>query len=188
MYRIKPLPPEQATPQVQEWYKNDIDSFGVIQGASAIYSYRPAVLTGFRQLINSVDKDSGLTDHIKWLSDVKTASMVGCPTWIDHKASGASRSGISHEKLVAVFDFRNSDLFTENEQAALKLTEAMTKTPPEVTDDLYKLVREFFSEGEIVELAARIGIENFRSRVNRCFGVQATNVYSQLGDLLKRVG
>jgi len=63
----------------------------------------------------------------------------------------------------------------------------MTKTPPEVTDDLYKLVREFFSEGEIVELAARIGIENFRSRVNRCFGVLATNVYSQLEDLLKRV-
>ena len=103
---------------------------------------------------------------------------------MDHKASGASLSGVPHEKIVAVLDYRSSDLFTEGERAALELTEAMTITPPAVTDELYQRVGEHFSKGQVVELAARVALENFRSRINRCFDVQPTNVYSRLGELL----
>ncbi len=103
---------------------------------------------------------------------------------MDHKASGASLSGIPHEKIVAILDFRSSELFTEAERAALELAEAMTITPPVVTDDLYRRVGEHFAEGQVVELAGRIAVENFRSRINRCFDVQPTNVYSRLSELL----
>ncbi len=80
MYRIKPVPRERAAPQVQEWYRQDIETSGTVQSASAIYSHRPAVLPAFRELISAVDEASELPEQIRWLVDAKAASLVGCPS------------------------------------------------------------------------------------------------------------
>ena len=40
---------------------------------------------------------------------------------MDTNASGASKAGVPHEKIVAVFNFQNSDLFTPAEKAALEV-------------------------------------------------------------------
>ena len=95
---------------------------------------------------------------------------------MDAKASGASKAGVPHEKIAAVLHFRESQLFTEAEKAALELAEAMTCTPPRVTDDLFRRVQEHFAEGEIVAMAAHVALENFRSRFNRCFDVQPLGI------------
>ncbi len=72
-----------------------------------------------------------------------------------------------HEKILAVFDFRSSGLFTPAERVALELSEAMTQTPAEVTDELFHRLREHYSEAQMVEIATGISLENFRSRFNR---------------------
>ncbi len=89
---------------------------------------------------------------------------------------------------MAVVRFRESDLFTAAERAALELAEAMTETPQRVTGELFRRVQEHYSEAEIVEMAAVIALENFRSRFNRCFGVEAHGFYPRLGELLVAAG
>lgn len=89
---------------------------------------------------------------------------------------------------MAVLRFRESGLFTEAERAAIELTEAMTLTPQRVTDELFRRVREHYSESEIVEMAAVIALENFRSRFNRCVGVEAHGFYPRLGELVAAAG
>ncbi len=107
---------------------------------------------------------------------------------MDTNASGASKEGASHEKLLGVLRFRDSDLFTPAEKVALELAEAMTLTPPQVTDDLFRRVRENYSEAEVVEMAAVIALENYRSRFNRCFSVEAHGFYPRLDELLEAAG
>ena len=87
-----------------------------------------------------------------------------------------------------MLSFRESDLFTAAEKAALELTEAMTETPQRVTDDLFGKVQKHYGEAEIVEMAAVIALENFRSRFNRCFGVEARGFYPRLNELLAAAG
>ena len=84
--------------------------------------------------------------------------------------------------------FRESDLFTPMEKVALELAEAMTLTPQRVTDDLFHRLQAHYSEAEIVEMAAVIALENFRSRFNRCCGVEAHGFYAGLDELLAADG
>ena len=92
---------------------------------------------------------------------------------MDTNTAGSSASGASDTKIAALESFRTSDLFTAAEQAALELTEAMTHTPPDVTDAIFDAVRVHFSEAQTVELVATIAMENYRARLNRAFDIEA---------------
>ncbi|MBI2991974.1 MAG: hypothetical protein HYY47_07550 [Deltaproteobacteria bacterium] len=49
----------------------------------------------------------------------------------------------------------------------------MTYTKKRVTDRFFKRVKRHFTDEELVELAAIIALENFRSKFNPVFGVEA---------------
>ncbi|WP_053174344.1 carboxymuconolactone decarboxylase family protein [Nonomuraea sp. SBT364] len=62
-------------------------------------------------------------------------------------------------------------LFTGLERLVLRYAEAMTDTPPNVTDDLVAGLLSHFTEAQAVELTAVIAVENQRSRINAAFGL-----------------
>ena len=76
-------------------------------------------------------------------------------------------------KLEEVNDWRKSDAFDRRERLALELSERMTYTRRQVTDAFFARLRAAFSEGELVELAAAIALENFRSKFNPVFAVES---------------
>lgn len=53
----------------------------------------------------------------------------------------------------------------------MRLAEAMTETPGEVSEDLYHQLRELFSQAELVELTAALAWKNYLARFNRVFDV-----------------
>jgi alkylhydroperoxidase family enzyme len=76
-----------------------------------------------------------------------------------------------------VFEYERSDLFTPAERVALELADAMTETPPNVTDELFQRLQQYYDEAELVELAAIVAHENFRSRFNTTFRVESAGMY-----------
>ena len=96
---------------------------------------------------------------------------------MDSNAAGGSRNGASDEKIAAVFEYQGSDHFTPAERVALELADAMTETPPDVTDELFTRLQEHYDEAQLVELAAIVAQENFRARFNTTFRVQSAGLY-----------
>ena len=92
---------------------------------------------------------------------------------MDINASRGMHAGATEEKVRQVAQFATSPLFSERERAALRFAEALTITGQKVTDELFGRVRAHYAEGEIVELAAAIAVENFRSKFNIALGVEA---------------
>jgi alkylhydroperoxidase family enzyme len=92
---------------------------------------------------------------------------------MDINASRGMHAGASEEKIRQVTQFAASPLFSGAERAALSFAEALTITGQKVTDELFARVRAHYSEAEIVELAAAIAVENFRSKFNIALGVEA---------------
>ncbi len=73
------------------------------------------------------------------------------------------QNGAAGEKVEAALgDYKKNPLFSLRERLALELAERMT----------YK---KYFTDEELVELAAVIALENFRSKFNPVFGVEANN-------------
>lgn len=73
--------------------------------------------------------------------------------------------------------WRDSDLFSAAERAALEIAEAMTVTPADISDDLFADAAAHFSEEQMVELAATVALENYRARINRVFLVESEGRY-----------
>jgi alkylhydroperoxidase family enzyme len=83
------------------------------------------------------------------------------------------KSGITEDQLHGLSQFESSPHFNECEKAVLTLAVALTRTPADVSDELYSTLRQHFSEPELVELSAVITWENARARFNRVFAIPA---------------
>jgi alkylhydroperoxidase family enzyme len=84
------------------------------------------------------------------------------------------RNGASAEKIEAALgDYKKSSLFSMREKLALELCERMTYTSKRVTDRFFNRLKKHFKDEELVELAAIIALENFRSKFNPVFAVEA---------------
>lgn len=99
---------------------------------------------------------------------------------MDTNAVGSSKAGASKEKIEAVARFRESELFTNEERAAMALAEAMTGTPAAISDEVFAEAHRYFDEKQLVELAATVAMENERARFNRAFGVESQHFYDRL--------
>ena len=64
-------------------------------------------------------------------------------------------------------------MFSETERLVLEYADAMTKTPVEVPETLFRKLREKFTEAQLVELTATLAWENYRARFDHAFGVEA---------------
>jgi alkylhydroperoxidase family enzyme len=82
--------------------------------------------------------------------------------------------GVTDQQLIDLREFETSDAFDDRERAAIALAVAMAQTPADISSELTERLRQHFDEPELVELAAAIAWENYRSRFNRVFGVQSS--------------
>ena len=64
--------------------------------------------------------------------------------------------------------------FPPDQKAALRFADAMTEGGGEVSDDLYDDLRRHFTEAQIVEIAAVIGLFNYFNRFNNAFRMDIT--------------
>ena len=86
------------------------------------------------------------------------------------------KAGVTEEQLRDLAQFESSPYFNDREKLVLRLATSLTRTPAEVPDDLFAVLRADFSERELVELSATIAWENYRSRFNRTFEIEAEDV------------
>lgn len=83
------------------------------------------------------------------------------------------RAGASEEKVRQVEAWATSAHYSEAERVALEFAETMTVTGRKMTDELFARARKHYSEPQLVELAAAVALENFRSKFNVALGIEA---------------
>ncbi len=84
------------------------------------------------------------------------------------------QNGASAEKVEAALgDYKKSPHFSPREKLALELCERMTYTNKRVTDRFFNRLKRHFADEELVELAAIVALENFRSKFNPVFAVES---------------
>ncbi len=91
----------------------------------------------------------------------------------------SSQLGVSDDKIEAVKDYANSDLFTQEERLALEFADAMTITGRDVSDELFQRLRGLFDEDALVELTATIAWENASSKFNRALRVPSQQLWQR---------
>jgi alkylhydroperoxidase family enzyme len=91
----------------------------------------------------------------------------------------SSRLGVSNEKIDAVLDYENHELFSEAERLAFEFADAMTITGRQVSDEFFARLREFYDEDALVELTATIAWENASSKFNRALRIPSQHLWKR---------
>jgi alkylhydroperoxidase family enzyme len=110
-------------------------------------------------------------ESLKSLAHMATASLVGCSFCLDLGYFQANNDGLDLHKARQVPRWRVSDVFTPLERDVMEYAEAMTETPPTVTDDMSARLLQALGPAALVELTAFIALANFMARSNVAMGI-----------------
>ncbi len=95
----------------------------------------------------------------------------------------SSQLGVSDEKILALPNYAESELYAPAERVALEFTDAMTITGRDVSDELFARLRTFYDDDALVELTATIAWENSSSKFNRALRVPSHGLWKRATEI-----
>jgi alkylhydroperoxidase family enzyme len=114
-----------------------------------------------------------LDPHLALLAVQASAGTIGCSWCTDYGYYENLQRGQDPAKVRDTPVWRQSNVYSDRERAVLEYAEAASSTPAQVSDELVARLHEHFSDAEIVELAAWVALENYRSRFNAGLGLMS---------------
>ena len=120
-------------------------------------------------------------DNLKSFAHMAAAGLIGCSFCLDFGYFQAHNEGLDVAKAREVPRWRESDVFTSLERDVMEYAEAMTMTPPVVTDELSARLLTALGPSALVELTTVIGLSNFMARGNTAFGVTSQEFSAACG-------
>ena len=109
------------------------------------------------------------------------ASLLGCTWCLDLGYFVARNEHLDLDKAREVPRWRTSDVFTPLERDVMGYAEAMSQTPPEVTDEQVARLLDQLGASALVELTAYISLANFYARTNVAMGVESDGFAAACG-------
>ena len=113
-------------------------------------------------ILNSGELDPGLKQMIAFA----VSNAAGCRYCQAHTAKSAQKNAVSAEKLQAIFEFERSDLFSDQEKAALRVAVHAGMVPNAVEAQHMAELSKYFSDKQAVEVVAVISMFGFLNRWN----------------------
>jgi alkylhydroperoxidase family enzyme len=95
---------------------------------------------------------------------------------MDINSAVGRKNGLNRQEIATIVE-GGFDGFSDAERLLLQLTDAMSATPANVPDELFADLRKYFSEEQLIEIAANVAQENYRARLNRAFDVKSQGFY-----------
>ena len=120
-------------------------------------------------------------EDLKSYAHMAVASLIGCTWCLDLGYFQAHNEGLDEAKAREVPRWRESDVFTPLERDVMEYAEAMSQTPPTVTDDLSARLLERLGAPAMVELTVWIALANQFARTNSALGIEAQGFAAACG-------
>jgi AhpD family alkylhydroperoxidase len=124
----------------------------------------PEVYKAFLQAEQAIRKGP-LDTRIRELVKIRGSQINGCLFCTDMHTHEALELGEKLDRIFQLPAWRESQLYTEAERAALAYTEAVTRKPDEVSDEVWTAVTDAFKPEEAAYLVAQAAQINMWNRV-----------------------
>jgi len=132
----------------------------------------PDSIAKMRQMEHHLNAESGMDHSLLELIRLRASQMNGCASCIEIHTRELNKLNEAPQRIAEVEEWRNSDLYTKRERAALSWTEVVTNIQDgHAPDAVYDEVRAVFSEVEAVNLTVAIGSINAWNRLTVALGV-----------------
>lgn len=184
MSRIKPVDP-QNVPELQAIFEAGKQLMGFIPNDGLAMAHHPEILKAFLGLVQSIYAPSEISGGLKRLIGIIVSTASGCEYCLAHASNGAFHQNEDKEKIQAVWEFQSSELFSEEEKAALEIAFKSSLQPNAVKDEDIENLSKYFSEKAKVEIMSTISLYAFLNRWNSTLKTQLEEQPKQFYQNLK---
>jgi alkylhydroperoxidase family enzyme len=180
MARISLDPPKTLGYRLGRWFSRR--KYGVMLDPGAAIGHNMQVGRSYAIFETQAERWHTLDRGLKDLAVTAAAARIRCAWCMDFGFWAATVGhAVPAAKIETVPAWRDGDLFSELELLVVAYAEAMTATPPEVTEEMVAQLGRHLSEAQLVELTAIIAVENLRSRIKAALGLTAQG-FTDRGD------
>ena len=174
MSRLAPAEPRGLDPIRRLSFRTAKRMYGrELEPTTVIAPHRP-LLAGLGALSLADERFSHAgDDHLKHRARLRAAQVIGCEWCLDFGSYLAQKAGGSEAKLRELSTWRESDQFDPLERLVIEYAEAMTNTPPTVSDELSARLLDRLGPAAMVELTVFIAFSNFATRSNTALGIES---------------
>ncbi|QOV33503.1 carboxymuconolactone decarboxylase family protein [Streptomyces ferrugineus] len=148
-----------------------VQQFGAVPENVEVLWHSPDVTRDNLELGGRVAAWDAADASLKSFAHMAVAAQVGCGWCLDAGYFQARNQNLDLAKASQVPRWREAEVFTPLERDVMEYAEAMTNTPPTVTDEQYAALLERLGPAAMVELTAYIGFVNLATRANVANGV-----------------
>ncbi|BCO46367.1 carboxymuconolactone decarboxylase family protein [Mycobacterium intracellulare] len=131
-----------------------------------MYAHIPRLLNAYGKLEQAESKLDVLSPRHRALAELKSATTVRCEYCIDLGSQIARQWGITDEELLGMANYRDAPCFSDVDKLILEYATAISRTPVEVSDELFEALRAHFDTAQLVGLTHVITLGNLRARFN----------------------
>ena len=137
-------------------------------------AHRPEIFQTVIAHMEAVLNTGTLPKALKELVIVRTSQLNRTPYCLASHTAICRKLGWKDEQLAAMEGELAAGGFSERELVAIHLAEVMTLNAHGYTAQDFARLRQHFSEGEVVELMAAIGLFNYFNRFNDVLQMEPT--------------
>ena len=150
-----------------------IEQIGAVPEPVEVMWHNPKVAQAALEIGAKAGEWDAVDENLKSLAHMAVAARVGCSWCLDISYFQAQNHDLDMAKASRVTRWRESDVFTPLERDTLEYAEAMTNTPPTVTDALSARLLDRLGPAGMVELTVFIAFSNFATRSNTALGIES---------------
>jgi AhpD family alkylhydroperoxidase len=154
---------------------------GRVPDAIGVMWHHPRVLRDSMTFGRKVDAWDRLDRDLATYAAMAAAATIGCGFCLDLHHFLSRDRGLDEAKVREVPRWRESTVFTPLERRVMEYAEAMSATPPAVTDEMSAALLEELGAPALVELTARIGTMNMTARGNVALGIRSQEFAASCG-------
>jgi uncharacterized peroxidase-related enzyme len=174
MPRISRLNRNEVRPASVAIYDRTLRDRGNVPNMFRTMAHRPEIFETIIAHMDAVLNTGTLPKALKELVIVRTSQVNRTPYCLASHTAICKRLGWSDAQLDALRDAPSSPEFTDAEKVAIHLAEVMTLDAHTYSEADFARLRSFYSEGEVVELLAAIGLFNYFNRFNDLLEMEPT--------------
>jgi AhpD family alkylhydroperoxidase len=154
---------------------------GQVPDAAGVMWHYPTIFKHLMGFGRKVDSWNRLDRDLASFAAMAAAGTIGCSFCLDLHYFLAHNRGLDEAKAREVPRWRESTAFTPLERRVMEYAEAMSQTPPAVTDEMSAALLSDLGAAALLELTARIGAMNLNARSNVALGIRSQEFSASCG-------
>jgi uncharacterized peroxidase-related enzyme len=170
MARIKLLDVAHAEQQIRATLDGIQKRLGFLPNTYRAMANHPGVFE-MTMMMNKTIQAGPLDPKVRELAYLKASATNACEYCMAYHKKAGQAVGLNQAQISDIQNFEKSSAYDDRQKLVLRFAEQLTRdatVEPAVVEGL----RRVFSDAELVQLSATVGVANWTNRFNHAFAIE----------------